>query len=618
MSVNVISALQELSENQDNVNEGVQVTVEPVRELVGSDLPVAEPGERANTGGRDDVVRGTGGDAEGGAGNSNWWSRLLGRVVQRSSGSMREGIKERMREAFLHARPGSVYHSAVIDHRNGERIEEVLTQIRRKQKRNEFKTVIRHDGHLHVLHVCINSSDSCRCFRIKGLKRRHSQYVTVASITKEDIENIVDYHWQCGREVLYISISGDDAPELLGKIGPVSTGSDPAECNSGRDVEVCGCEDQILWKDRKRKRHSSPSQSLDYDSDQVSATTTGREGTSNDETDCASNGTQRRRKRQFGPKRRRGIRYANYERTLEEEDAFQEEIMEFAFKICKVPLTKTSDSLDWINSKFRAMDVKSHSYRNALRRVEIKLSHFRLRDFKHFYGTTETKVWSAPDHERFDETYLPIAQSEDIFMKLFAHNYASHYLDNDFNLLDGWQHEVMPQIKLLMSFLDRQAGKMNTWYIVGPACSGKSLFTDLIKDFFIHTTVLGKWNRNYMFQLQCLRNIRIILWNEPNVEDANEDDLLKLLGGDTLKINVKNTDDNYVEYTPVIVTANKYVFPVSEPMSYRVRTDKWDRFEYIKDIGRHRLHPMTFERVFEHCENYYKEDIRDYNTKYDI
>ena len=54
----------------------------------------------------------------------------------------------------------------------------------------------------------------------------------------------------------------------------------------------------------------------------------------------------------------------------------------------------------------------------------------------------------------------------------------------DFNLLDGWQHEVMPQIKLLMSFLDRQAGKMNTWYIVGPACSGKSLFTDLIKDFF--------------------------------------------------------------------------------------------------------------------------------------
>ena len=23
--------------------------------------------------------------------------------------------------------------------------------------------------------------------------------------------------------------------------------------------------------------------------------------------------------------------------------------MEFAFKICKVPLTKTSDSLDWIN-----------------------------------------------------------------------------------------------------------------------------------------------------------------------------------------------------------------------------------------------------------------------------
>ena len=52
------------------------------------------------------------------------------------------------------------------------------------------------------------------------------------------------------------------------------------------------------------------------------------EGTSNDETDCASNGTQRRRKRPFGPKRRRGIRYADYERTLEEEDAFQEEIME--------------------------------------------------------------------------------------------------------------------------------------------------------------------------------------------------------------------------------------------------------------------------------------------------
>ena len=51
-----------------------------------------------------------------------------------------------------------------------------------------------------------------------------------------------------------------------------------------------------------------------------------------------------------------------------------------------------------------------------------------------FISELTQQVWSAPDHERFDETYLPIAQSEDIFMKLFAHNYASHYLDNDFNL----------------------------------------------------------------------------------------------------------------------------------------------------------------------------------------
>ena len=50
----------------------------------------------------------------------------------------------------------------------------------------------------------------------------------------------------------------------------------------------------------------------------------------NDETDCASNGTQRRRKRQFGPKRRRGIRYANYERTLEEEDIKQTEEYKYA------------------------------------------------------------------------------------------------------------------------------------------------------------------------------------------------------------------------------------------------------------------------------------------------
>ena len=42
MSVNVISALQELSENQENDNEGIQVTVESVRELVGSDLPAVQ------------------------------------------------------------------------------------------------------------------------------------------------------------------------------------------------------------------------------------------------------------------------------------------------------------------------------------------------------------------------------------------------------------------------------------------------------------------------------------------------------------------------------------------------------------------------------------------------
>ena len=48
-----------------------------------------------------------------------------------------------------------------------------------------------------------------------------------------------------------------------------------------------------------------------------------------------------------------------------------------------------------------------------------------------------------------------------------------------------------------------------------PVQRGKQRLCSVIKDFFIHTTVLGKWNRNYMFQLQCLRNIRIILWNDP-------------------------------------------------------------------------------------------------------
>ena len=136
------------------------------------------------------------------------------------------------------------------------------------------------------------------------------------------------------------------------------------------------------------------------------------------------------------------------------------------------------------------------------------------------------------------------------FITLTIDDKSYSELSNTYNITDD--NEIGTKaIRLCLERIRKQTSKsIKHWFIteLGHEKTERLHLHGIVWGIGTDKLITNKWNYGITFTGFFV--------NEPNVEEANEDDLLKLLGGDTLKINVKNTDDNYVEYTPVIVTAN--------------------------------------------------------------
>ena len=179
-----------------------------------------------------------------------------------------------------------------------------------------------------------------------------------------------------------------------------------------------------------------------------------------------------------------------------------------------------------------------------------------------------------------------------------------------------WKPTMYAYVRELIEFIDKKRGKMNTDVYISPPCAGKTLFMDLIRDYLINCGQMSNWNRNSNFPLQTCGYTRVIFWNEPNYEISVESNLLKLLGGDSLNASVKNQNDVNIEKTPVFVTSNKDPFPHSPEFNYRLRRHEWRAAPFLKVCGGKKLHPLSFQYLINECENYYRDDITEYEVKY--
>lgn len=91
-------------------------------------------------------------------------------------------------------------------------------------------------------------------------------------------------------------------------------------------------------------------------------------------------------------------------------------------------------------------------------------------------------------------------------------------------------------------------------------------------------------------------------------------DMLKLFGGDTMNVKVKNLRDGIIAQTPVIVTSNSYKLPNLPEFNVRIRRIQWRASPFLEHVKEKRLHPLSLGILFEHCENYFEEDLRLYGA----
>lgn len=89
-------------------------------------------------------------------------------------------------------------------------------------------------------------------------------------------------------------------------------------------------------------------------------------------------------------------------------------------------------------------------------------------------------------------------------------------------------HHPFGRSNAILHLIDGDNGKQNTHYLISPTNSGKSMFFDLLADYFLCPGMLRNWNRTNSFPIEELATARIAFWSEPSYDVSyDEDELLK-------------------------------------------------------------------------------------------
>lgn len=299
-------------------------------------------------------------------------------------------------------------------------------------------------------------------------------------------------------------------------------------------------------------------------------------------------------------------------RTYNQGETLYEEIEKFALSICTAPIINFTKSNLYLDSCYKWKTGPSNTIKIVMENLKMQFVHWKLHDYYNFYKTypfIKQPSWQAYNTHNFNNLYIERKRSTNLLKVFLAYQYGDLLVGDD-----GFYEEqyidmdvVVEIVRFMVRFFNQENGKKNTWYIIGPPNCGKSLFTDLIQDYFLNTGNMGNWNKYCNFPLQMCKNVRLVFWNEPNFTSDKAEDLLKLLGGDRLSFDVKNQNHDIIATIPIIITANTYVFSSHEKWTSRIQYDTWKQAAFLKNFIGKRIHPLALQDLIIECENVIKE-----------
>lgn len=149
------------------------------------------------------------------------------------------------------------------------------------------------------------------------------------------------------------------------------------------------------------------------------------------------------------------------------------------------------------------------------------------------------------------------------------------YTQNEINIV-----HLLAWIQLIA---DKQINRVNTLVLQGPTGSGKSLTLNTIFSN-LNTTLLTRNGDQNQFYFQNLLNKTYGLFEEPRISNVTVDDYKLLFEGAPLEVNVKHSDPEKLDRTPIFISTNKpidYWVPPQDGAALYARTKT---FTFTKEI----------------------------------
>lgn len=411
------------------------------------------------------------------------------------------------------------YISDVFACNSNQRAHELAGQLvkRLESFRRGIAIVSVHGDHVHTVHDCPWSNQSCRCSfkkfpeaeeNIRPILRRHKHPRYIETLKRSDWKNIVKYFCAPGYKLQEFKVHGVHQ-SILHQIAGISDAY--LSCSNG----------------------GKPTNSLE-ECKHTSELNPEREGESLQAPDgpirC------RKRKHQMSAGGERGIR------------GQCGIIYDLLRKIAICPLSEIVFTKEYlVNPELAIKRLDDRDVKNIIDTHASVINTWSIEEFEKFYNNPNiVKIWSSRNVEMFDNYYFSIDISKQIIEQLLFFQFG-----NNLDKIKTFCTDVY-------DILEMNRPKTNCLVVISPPSAGKNYFFDAVLDYFLNVGHMTNPSKNNQFAYQDCHNRRVIMWNEPNYEPRETENLKKLFGGDTFSINVKCKPQAIVKRTPVIVLCNHY------------------------------------------------------------
>lgn len=417
-----------------------------------------------------------------------------------------------------------------------------------------FVGISLHGDHVHSIHSCSYTSRTCRCkFKDfpeakQDIRRLLRKPRALETFKREDWYNITKYFFTNGRAAIFFKLFGSIQRIPL-EITALSN-SGISSNDRQREQEITSLEDCI------NSFECNTGQELETIPSHVKST--------------------RSRKRRYaveaggasgigGPT---GIIYK----------------LLCKFAIC--PLTEIVYTREYLNNPevaCKRLDCKE--VKDAIDTRASVINTWRREDFIRFYNDPETeKIWSCRHVDDFDNYYYDYDTSYKIIQDLLIYQCGDR---------------VTEFCRQLISVLEYKEPKRNCFLIVSPPSAGKNFMFDGVRDYYLNAGQMNNPNKYNQFAYQDCHNRRVIIWNEPNYEPRETENLKMLFAGDNMSANVKCKPQANVKRTPVIVLSNSDPNFARHPaFTDRVWRWNWTQAPHLRECNKKPRPDATVDAIY--------------------